>query len=168
MSGNLFYSVEVSPTVQDLALGYIDTVKHIVPRATWTPREKLHITVGFLGRDTTRAIMECSMALHELDVKAFHLNIKGLGVFGGRVLYAKIVEGGQWLTVIANQLAGTVNYTPHLTLAKLEKRGDKEPLFYELAAEQPPQHFGSCKVDRVKLIQTTPTGYVCLSSRELV
>jgi 2'-5' RNA ligase len=168
MSGNLFYSVDVSEHVKDQAEQIIASIRHTVPRATWTPREKLHMTVGFIGQAaTSQCVARAIVQLDQVDMLPFHVTFRGVRHFGSRVLYAHVYEGTQFLARVHHQLTGKAVYTPHLTLAKLDTLKDREPLFNDLSGGVYPD-LGTCKIDRVKLIKTTPEGYVCLAEKRLM
>lgn len=157
MSGKYFYGVELH---SDKVLEFADLVKHRVPRATWTDKDKLHVTMLFVGD-------KCPTNEEEFrhlcfTSKPFRVKLRGLGTFnnrsGPRVLFAR-PEPAEELKRLHGELGGNINtFTPHLTIAKLEDIGDAEPDFIKIATEYPSIDFGSCLVDELRLYQTQGSG----------
>lgn len=161
MAGNLFYGFHVNAAkVHEQVTALIGSIKDIVPRATWTTPEKLHVTVLFLGKApdvgaADRLVRACT------GKAAFPIRVQGAGYFvnrqGPRVLYANVGHAGK-LVDLHSDLGGKGSYTAHLTLAKLEDKGDFEPEFANLARQLHDHDFGTALVSGITLYRTAGDG----------
>ncbi len=99
--------------------------------ARWIDPERYHITLRFAGDIDDVAARNFASALSEIDFYPFSLRLSGLGAFGGnkpRALWVGI-EPCEALTRLqkaheraarrAGLLAEPRNFTPHITLARL-------------------------------------------------
>lgn len=157
MSGNLFYSVSIeSSSVAEQINGLIEYICDAVPRATWTTPDKLHVTLQFLGAVPSAGASE-RLLRAALAVPAGNVSVQGSGYFlnsnGPRVLYVNLTQAGI-LRDIREELGAKGMFTAHLTLAKLEDKGDSAPEFFRLAREIGEHDFGSSPVSHVHLLRT--------------
>jgi 2'-5' RNA ligase len=168
MSGNLFFGIDIEDHHTRInILAAINRYQHLVPRATWTPASKLHLTLQFLGQVPAE---QSILRLSALTCGQGTLTVLGANCFvgknGPRVLYARISDQG-FCDTVRYALGYKGHFNAHLTLAKLEAPGDGEPLFAGLADEMSETVFGSSPVTTVKLYQTTPDGYKTIATRNL-
>ncbi len=126
----LFVGIEV-PTViaEHLAL-----VGGGIPGARWEDRDKLHVTVRFIGDVDGGTARRVEAALAEVERPSFSLTLAGVGHFPPsgepRVLWAG-VEDPAPLHALHQAVDRTLirlgldpegrNYAPHVTLARLRK-----------------------------------------------
>ena len=157
MSGTFFYGLEAH---LPKAVEFAQQVKSRVPRATWTDKDKLHVTLLFKGKtcptDTESFLRLCA------ETPPFRLKVKGFGTFnnrsGPRVLFGRC-EPIDVLKDLHARLGGHAEtFTPHLTIAKLEDIGDAEPDFANIVQQYHTFDFGDCLVDELKLYQTQGEG----------
>jgi 2'-5' RNA ligase len=162
MSGNLFYGLEINhESTRNEVLRTVDDLRSVVPRATWTSPDKLHLTLLFLGAvPETFAYNTLERACRGLS--PFHITFNGTGYFvnnkGPRVLYATVAEGKHHLVKLNQALGGKGTYNPHLTLGKLEQSGDFAPAFSGMAKRLKDHDFGSVRVSSIKLYRTVGGG----------
>jgi 2'-5' RNA ligase len=171
--GDLFYGFHVNSTsVQSSVRDFVADMQESVPRATWTTPEKLHVTVLFLGNvpeqgASDRLQRACS------GKAPFFIKVQGAGYFtnrgGPRVLYAVVGHGGKLLD-LHTDLGGKGAYTAHLTLAKLEDKGDFEPSFKAISDSLSDHSFGSALVSGITLYRTVGGGkpYEVVAEHRLV
>jgi RNA 2',3'-cyclic 3'-phosphodiesterase len=159
---NLFYGFEISnPGVVANILGTVEDIRGLVPRATWTSPEKLHVTVLFLGEIPVEGADQLLQKAC-LSRSPFSVTMKGAGVFmgrpGPRVLYAEMSRNTHHIQGLHTALGGKGRMTPHLTLAKLENKGDAAMEFNVLAKQLVNHEFGTSLVSSVKLYRTQGSG----------
>ena len=103
-------------------------------RLTWVPRERLHLTIRFIGEvDEPRAEEIRAALASPLDTPAFELTLEGAGAFPRhgppRVLWAGITHGERELIALEREVGSRLAqcgipaegrpYRPHLTLARV-------------------------------------------------
>lgn len=101
--------------------------------ACWIERPDLHITLRFAGDIPNDVADDFAVALDEIPVEPFEIELEGLGEFGGKrphTLYVG-VKPSEPLAVLqarhesAARRAGlkpeTRNYTPHVTIARMSR-----------------------------------------------
>jgi 2'-5' RNA ligase len=105
-------------------------------RLTWVPRERLHLTVRFIGEvnDSHAAAIRDRLA-PPLDTAAFDMFFDGAGAFPPhgppRVLWAGIAAGSAPLAALEREVTARLRecgippekrpYRPHLTLARVRQ-----------------------------------------------
>ena len=174
----LFVACDVGPAVGDAAAALIDELKarvaRLAPHArlTWVPKERLHVTVRFIGHvDAARATAITRALAPPLGHAAFEAVVEGAGVFPDRrpprVVWAGLAAGGDQLMRLAREVNARLaplvgvdseELRPHLTLARVkEAHGLRaEPLLAGL--EHVP--LGSCRIDAVTLFESRQSGGV--------
>lgn len=102
-----------------------------LPGARWIDPERFHVTLRFVGDVDDMTARHFSMALSEIEFDPFELRLTTLGSFGGnkpRTLWAGIEPCEPLLRLQraheraarrAGLPAETRNFTPHITLARL-------------------------------------------------
>jgi 2'-5' RNA ligase len=139
----LFVGVEIAPAVAAAAAALVDELRRRAERLdpsariTWIPRERMHLTVRFIGNvDDALAAGVQTALLPPIAGPCFDLSLGGVGAFppSGRpqVLWAGISAGLDRLQSIerdvTRRLAGVGvpaderGYNPHLTLARVRER----------------------------------------------
>ncbi|ELZ02928.1 2'-5' RNA ligase [Natrialba chahannaoensis JCM 10990] len=140
---------------------------------TFTDPEQAHITLKFLGDvDESRLPAlesELEMAVDEAAVSPFTVRYGGLGVFPDleyiSVLWLGTETGGDELTALHETIeerttamgfeAESHEFTPHVTLARMEHAGGKE-LVQDLVREREPT-VGETRVEEARLTESTLT-----------
>ena len=168
----LFVSVdlpdELAESVADLQAEFEDA-----SGLNFSDPEQAHITVKFLGDvDQSRLpelTEELEAAVAEADVSPFTVRYGGLGVFPDleyiSVIWLGVEEGGEELTRLHEAIEERTtamgfdpeshDFTPHVTLARMEHAGGKE-LVQELVREREPT-VGETTVEEVRLTESTLT-----------
>ena len=138
-----FIAIEL-PDELRLALGALQTrlKSHNQPWVKWVDPYSIHLTLKFLGNVAAVKLDEILKAIKEAaeGIPAFHLKVKGLGVFPNprRVQVAWVGLNGE-ITILSQlqqrletslaQLGFTPEsrpFTPHLTLARVRDRASAE------------------------------------------
>jgi RNA 2',3'-cyclic 3'-phosphodiesterase len=104
-----------------------------VPGARWEPRERLHLTLRFIGEADGALSADIDDVLSALDVSGFEMALHGVGAFGDRIpqslwagvrdpaplrhLQRKIESALQRLGLEADGR----KFSPHVTLARLKR-----------------------------------------------
>jgi 2'-5' RNA ligase len=144
--------------------------------------KRAHVTLKFLGEVGERGgdatddaptvddvIAAGERAVDRADVAPFESEIRGLGVFPNReyvsVVWAGVGRGGDALAALHEALEAETtalgvdpadhDFTPHVTLARVENATGAEAVRDALDAEEP--EVGMCQVDEVRLVESTLT-----------
>jgi 2'-5' RNA ligase len=136
----LFVGVDISPQAATGATALIEELRRraerLAPNAriAWIPRERMHLTVRFIGNVDDRMAESIRAVLQPpLSVAPFDLVLAGSGAFprtgAPRVLWAGLVAGGESLGGVAREVTARLHqvgvapeprdYRPHLTLARI-------------------------------------------------
>ncbi|WP_226039983.1 RNA 2',3'-cyclic phosphodiesterase [Natrinema sp. DC36] len=168
----LFVSVDIpddlAEPVADLQAEFADA-----SGLNFTDPEQAHITMKFLGDiadDRLPAFeQELSAAVDDADVDPFTVRYGGLGVFPSleyiSVVWLGVEDGGEKLTRLHEAIENRAtamgfdaedhDFTPHVTLARMEHAGGKE-LVQDLVRERDPT-VGETRVDEIRLTESTLT-----------
>ncbi|RZV12134.1 2'-5' RNA ligase [Natrinema hispanicum] len=140
---------------------------------SFTDPEQAHVTMKFLGdvdedrlADLERAL---EAAVDDAGVDPFTVRYGGLGVFPTleyiSVLWLGVERGGEQLTTLHESIEARTtdlgfdpedhDFTPHVTLARMEHAGGKE-LVQELVEERDPT-IGKTRVAELRLTESTLT-----------
>jgi RNA 2',3'-cyclic 3'-phosphodiesterase len=136
-SGRLFLSIELPDYVR-AGLGRLQHRYGKVDGLAWTPPEKLHITLIFLGEVEEERQRELGRRLSAVQVQPFFVGLEGLGVFPRkghpRILWAGLEKADPRLFQLHGNVEQlTINlgfeperrrYAPHVTLARCLPRAE--------------------------------------------
>lgn len=124
----LFVGIDLPPQIED----HLALVGGGIPRARWEERDKLHVTLRFIGDVDGGTKRRIEDALGDVRHPPFTLAVAGVGFFapGGkpRILWAGLDDPTPVMELHARvervlQQAGLEpegrKYTPHVTLARL-------------------------------------------------
>jgi 2'-5' RNA ligase len=138
-----------------------------------TDPEQAHVTMQFLGdvsEDRLPALeRELAAAVDDAGVDPFTVRYGGLGVFPSleyiSVVWLGVEQGGAELTRLHEAIEARTTamgfdpedheFTPHVTLARMDHAGGKE-LVRKLVREREPT-VGEARVDEVRLTESTLT-----------
>jgi len=135
----LFVAIEIEEGLAKQIVRLSDELRRRVEarapsaRLTWVPRERLHLTIRFIGEvDEPRAEQIRTALASPLDTPAFELTFEGAGAFPGhgapRVLWAGITHGERELDDLEREVSARLARCgipegrpsrPHLTLARV-------------------------------------------------
>ncbi|MCA9707903.1 MAG: RNA 2',3'-cyclic phosphodiesterase, partial [Myxococcales bacterium] len=129
----LFLGIDLPSAIDD----HLALVGGGIPRARWEDRDKLHVTLRFIGEVDGGTKRQLEQAIEGVRLAPFTLSIAGVGCFPPRgkprILWAGIDGAGplhELHAKLERALAGAGlppegrRYTPHVTLARL---GDAPP-----------------------------------------
>ncbi|WP_226482337.1 RNA 2',3'-cyclic phosphodiesterase [Natrinema amylolyticum] len=168
----LFVSVDLP---DDLAEPVADLQEEFAEASglNFTDPDQAHITMKFLGdidEDRLPALeRELAAAVDDADVDPFIVRYGGLGVFPNldyiSVVWLGVEAGGEELTRLHEAIeerttamgfdAEEHDFTPHVTLARMEHAGGKD-LVQDLVRERDPT-IGETRVEEVRLTESTLT-----------
>lgn len=148
-----------------------------LPEPRWTPPEKAHLTLVFLGEVAEERLHSITQELNWLNVTTLHLKVIGLGSFPrSSILFAQ-VDPAPALMSLQKQVAEHMArcgftpeprpYHPHITLARLRSplRGQTQ-----LAQLDPKRH--SFRTEEMNLyrsrLSTKGSSYEILASKRAV
>lgn len=135
--------------------------------------EDAHVTLKFLGDvdqgDLTRLVDGLEAAVDAAAVDPFHAEFGGLGAFPSedyiRVVWLGVREGGEAMTRLHEAVEERTvelgfdperhEFTPHVTLARMNHAGGKEHVQEVLRTEDPA--VGSMEVEEVRLTKSELT-----------
>ena len=128
----------------------------------WTPSERLHLTLCFLGNVDEEAHVRLVEALAAIACDPFPLRVKGCGCFvkhGGLVLWTGVDDPSDALSLLHRKVARAVRAAgldpgpsrihPHLTIARA--RHGKPAMTREFIDAHSGEVFGEFLVDSVTL-----------------
>ncbi|MEK7952301.1 RNA 2',3'-cyclic phosphodiesterase [Luteolibacter soli] len=128
----------------------------------WTPAERLHVTLCFLGDVDEQAHAKLVESLAEVACGPFALRVKGCGCFakhGGLVLWAGVDDPAEALPLLHRRVAravkaagldpGPSRIQPHLTIARA--RHGKPAMVREFLDAHAGEEFGEFTVSGVTL-----------------
>lgn len=111
----------------------------------WVEPEDFHITLRFLGDIPEDLAADADDALAQIPFTPFDVEIEGVGAFGGpkpHAIYAGVKPSAELTLLQSRQESAmrriglppeTRNFTPHVTLARLN-RIEPEPVYRYIAA----------------------------------
>ena len=121
------------PAPEEIAQGLARRQQGL-PRARWSPQERLHITLSFYGEISETVAADLDDALAAIDLPAFDIALQGVGAFGEgpdvRAVWAGVEENAALARLAARcEAAGKRlgirmeprTYLPHMTLAYLRR-----------------------------------------------
>jgi 2'-5' RNA ligase len=181
----LFVALEIPAVVRENLAALLASFRAITKEPRWVRAENLHVTLKFLGEVAESKLDAVRRALGEIHSKqALMLEFRGLRFFPNekhpRVLWASM-EASPNLRTLAADIEGAMEelgfprekkkFSPHLTLARLERPRLQEALRKAIAENQL-REFGSLSTNEFHLIQSKlkPSGaeYTTLASFRFV
>jgi len=163
----LFVALEIPTEVRQNLAALLDSLRAISREPKWVRPESLHVTLKFLGEVADEEIGAVRAALEEIrSEQAVSLEFRGLGFFPNtkrpRVFWAGI-EASANLKKLAEEIEAamekcgipreTREFSPHLTLARLERPSMPEKLRVAIA-ENEQREFGALRTNEFHLIQS--------------
>ncbi|AXR79744.1 RNA 2',3'-cyclic phosphodiesterase [Natrarchaeobaculum sulfurireducens] len=168
----LFVSVDLP---DDLAVPIADLQDEFAGTGglNFTDPEQAHLTLKFLGEVAAERVPaledELAAAVDDANIDPFTVRYGGLGVFPSleyiSVVWLGVEEGSDELTRLHEAIetratamgfeAEDHEFTPHVTLARMEHAGGKEHV-QELVTERDPT-IGEATVDAIRLTESTLT-----------
>jgi 2'-5' RNA ligase len=166
----LFVSVDL-----DGLAGAVEAVQEPLrglPGLSLTAPENAHVTITFLGEVERERVPvvegELAAAVEAAEVAPFEATFGGLGVFPAleyiRVVYLGVESGAEGLrtlheTVERRLVAAGVepadhDFTPHVTLARMEHAGGKEQV--QTVVEERHPTAGGVQVEELRLTESSP------------
>jgi 2'-5' RNA ligase len=146
LSWRLFIAIELPAILRRRVQDHIDQLRKAVPeaRASWTPEEKLHLTLKFLGDTPVTKVDDLAQAVARAAtrVSPFEVMIGACGAFPTRgqprVLWIGIEDPTDALTKLHHALEDECanagfppearRFHPHLTIARLRQPHDARRL----------------------------------------
>lgn len=108
-------------------------------RMRWIPDRDLHITLRFLGKVDADKLDKIKYAIRKVvdDFDDFYIQLKGMGNFGSRILWAGVEYNPELLDLqerIDEALLPFLEkehreYIPHITLARIKHLDNKNQFF---------------------------------------
>jgi len=172
MSKRLFVNVDLDGLADDIA-----SVQALLTDASGlnlVDPEQAHVTLEFLGdTDPDRIddiVAELERAVADSGVDPFTADFEGLGVFPSldyiSVVWLGVGAGSEELTELHGAIENRTtalgfepdehDFTPHVTLARMNHAGGKE-LVQEVVRERDPSA-GELRVDEIRLTESVLTG----------
>jgi len=177
----LFVALEIPSSVRENLAALIAQLCAISREPRWVRPENLHVTLQFLGEVGEEKVDAVRAALGKIhSQQAVTLEFRGLGFFPNdkhpRVFWAGI-EASPSLKTLASDIDSAMGefgvareqreFSPHLTLARIERSHLPEALRAAIAANSQCE-FGSLQTSEFRLIQSKlkPSGaeYTTLAS----
>jgi 2'-5' RNA ligase len=171
----LFVSVDLPDELAD-AVADVQAEFSEASGLNFTDPEQAHVTLKFLGDADEDGLAEVTAAVERgvaaADVDPFEVAYGGLGAFPGldyiSVVWLGVERGGDELTALHEGVEAETTaigfdpedheFTPHVTLARMDHAGGKELVQGVIRSEDPA--VGTATVDEVRLTESdlTPDG----------
>ena len=163
-----FVALRMSAETEDAVAGFVESLRGSSPGIGWTRRERLHLTLRFLGDEVPAEKLErLSPALAEIAAtsSAFKIDVRGTGVFPNfnrpRVIWVGL--GSEALMELAARVekaavsAGFASdqraYKPHLTIGRIRDPRAWRPVRARIA-DTSNLDFGGTRIDSMMLYQS--------------
>lgn len=163
----------------DLPKSFIPIIKNIqhelrIPGIKLVEPELVHITLKFLGDVHENSIQPIASALSHVRCKPFQASIKGIGMFGFRVIWLgaygnfKVLHEEIEKALQAFRFEKDTRFSPHATLARVKMLKQKE-LILEKIKKLEDIEVGSFDVNSILMKKSTltPKGPVYQTLREI-
>ena len=131
----------------------------------WLGDQQLHLTIAFLGRTDAEAEARLRKKLADVKVRSFHLNVAGLGIFGGSrpaVIWAGVGIGHPHLFALHKRIHDALfaaqfdpelrSFRPHVTIARL--KDVPAPMLKPLLKKYETQAFGRVEIEKFALFSS--------------
>jgi 2'-5' RNA ligase len=146
----LFVGLELPPLIRERLLGQMGGI----PGARWQTDDQLHLTLRFIGNVEEHLANDIDLALQGVDFTPFTLGLDGTGLFGTlkkpRLVWAGVSPTAP-LVALERKLeaalvrvglpAETRKYSPHITLARLDRNANRIDRFLEASGDLTSQHW---------------------------
>ncbi len=127
----IFIGIDLDPEVRARISRFLDGVQGFAPEARWVRPESLHITLKFIGEQTSEQVEAITERLRRVESGEFEIRSGGYGFFptakAPRVFWIGI-QAAPPLALLARNIDRTTSelgipredrpYSPHLTLAR--------------------------------------------------
>jgi len=127
----IFLAFDISDSIRERIVRYMDGVRGFAPDARWVRPESLHVTLKFIGEKKPEAVEDIKRVLAEIHGSPFEISFRGHGFFPTAKAARVFWIGIQAAPDLA-KLAGAVDeathqlgipkeehaFSPHLTLAR--------------------------------------------------
>jgi 2'-5' RNA ligase len=171
MGKRLFVSIDLDGLGEGVAA--VQDLFADAPGLSFTDPEQAHVTLQFLGDTPEHRIDEVSdtldAAVAAADVDPFTAEFGGLGVFPSleyiTVVWLGVERGGEAMTTLQSAIEPRMvelgfdpddhEFTPHVTLARMEHAGGKEHVQQTVQSEDPTA--GTLDVEEVRLTESVLT-----------
>lgn len=160
-----FVAVDVSPSVRNSADRLIQRLRPLAPDYNWVEKDRLHITLNFLGDvDDTEVPAICKAVERSVDqFDLFEIGISGLGCFPSatkpRIVWLGVQQGSGELLRLNDCISGALeplrfprerkDYVPHLTLGRIRRGGHYAAGLGNTVDRESSTDFGESLVDQV-------------------
>ncbi len=155
----LFVALDISVSVRDQLAAFQRQMRPFAPTARWVRQEGMHVTLKFLGDQTSEQLEAIIHRLRSVTVVPISFSVSGLGFFPNvkmaRVFWAG-VEGAPELATLSsavNQVLTGIDiaedeqpFHPHITLARI---GSAKP--HRDSADQANQNFAPLQKQLLKI-----------------
>lgn len=162
----LFVAVDLSEDVRERiekVLKVFKDFKGVKP----VEKENLHITLMFLGEVPDRRVEVVRESLKGIRFEPFKIRLKGLGNFNYRVFWVGVVEGNDYLSILAKEVENSLkrigfkrdkDFVAHATVARVKRLNPDDRTRLEKSLESFKDfEFGEMVVDSFKLKKSTLT-----------
>src|SRR5438552_13801406 len=124
----LFVALDIDESIRVKIVRFMESMREFAPDVRWVKPESLHVTLKFIGEQTT--VEEIKHSLSQIRAASFEMTFRGYGFFpnpkSARVFWLGI-ESGTQLSNLAKAADETLvplgiakethAFSPHLTLA---------------------------------------------------
>lgn len=125
----IFIALDIAPEIRHKIAIFMEGVKGFAPEARWVRPESLHVTLKFIGEQSSDAVEQIKHQLSGIRSAVVTVSFRGYGFFPSstspRVFWVGI-DAGADLAALAQRVEEALHgvpreqhpYNPHLTLAR--------------------------------------------------
>ncbi len=153
-----FLSIEISKEIRDKIVELQNAFKR--DSVKLVEYENMHITLFFFGNISDSELSNIKMALDNVSMKPFEIEISGLGYFSSsflRVIFVNIISNdlGTLYKKVSDELGRMhvvfdvkEEFIPHLTIARVKKKDNE---LYKIIERNKEFYCGKMLVDKINL-----------------
>ena len=156
----VFVAIDLPESLKEKIFSIYPYVKGV--RGKFVEKENLHITLKFLGEIQPNIVNKVKEALSQIEFEQFKVRVKGLGLFGNRVLWIGISTGFDNIVklheIIDKKLSELgfeedFRFHPHITILRIKNILNRRD-FEHFLEEFKNYEFGEFYVTEFKLKQS--------------
>jgi 2'-5' RNA ligase len=160
-----FVAVEIGEAIRRAAAGLVEQLRTASADVTWVAPHNMHLTVKFLGDVAAERIPQVSATVAEAvaDVRAFDLEVRGLGAFPNvsrpRTIWIGTGTGEAELAMVAERLETSLAklgfaregrpFRGHLTVGRVRRPSPALAAVSQILREQGDLEFGRTTIREV-------------------
>jgi len=156
----VFIAIDLPEEIKNKIFSIYKDVKGV--QGKFVERENLHITLKFLGELQPNIVEDVKNILDNVKYEKFAIRVKGIGMFGSRVLWIGVSKGFENIVKLHNiideelykiKFPKDYDFHPHITILRIKNIVSKKD-FDHFIEKYKDFEFGEFEVKEFKLKQS--------------